>query len=199
MHAQKQSRILSDFFFPHLLTWVPGLSICWMSSKKPGNRKPLPTHLALWKNGSWLESKHLFFSLTSWIHAFYSLHYTCTFFWEINALHVKTLMYCIVHSLENVCLFGKIPLVSFVFTHVHVQRSWATKETFCMFSPNKEVWGSVPLPASLNSLWSMRHSNSMMACFLMICWSLIHAWVTAGCTAVQRGRVVLTCRVTFPL
>lgn len=51
-------------------------------------------HLALWKmRGSRLESKYLVFSLTSWIHAFCSLHYTCAFLWEIKALHVETQIY----------------------------------------------------------------------------------------------------------
>lgn len=144
MHKTKVEFLQPVFFFslfPHLLTWVPGLSICWMSSEKPGNRKPLQMHLALWKMcSSWLESKHLVFSLTSWIHAFCSLHYTCTFLWEINALHVKAQIHCIVHSPWNVRLVSEVPLVSSVLTHVYVSEgSWAKKEGFCMFSLHKDL------------------------------------------------------------
>lgn len=90
LHKNKVEFLQPVFFlslFPHLLTRVSALSICWMSSEKPGNRKPLQMHLALWKMcGSWLESRHLVFSSTSWIHAFCSLHYTCAFFSERSTL-----------------------------------------------------------------------------------------------------------------
>lgn len=60
-----------------------------------------------------------------------------------------------------------------------------------------------PLWTEPNSLWSLRHSNSPMTFSPRIYWSLDACsgltWSTAGCTAVQRGRVVPTCRVTFPL
>lgn len=133
---------MPDFFFlsllSHLLTWVPVLSTCWMSSERPGNRKPLQRHLALWELcGSQLESQHLVFSLTSWIHAFCSLYYTCAFLWEINALHVKTQIYIIVHSLWNVHLVSKVPLVSSVLMHLYAQGRWAKKRLFACFLPTK--------------------------------------------------------------